>query len=307
LDESPLRKGLLWAGSDDGLVHVTRNDGATWQNVTPPATKGRYVSRVHASAHAEGRCYVTLDGHRGDDMRPCVLATDDFGKSWRDVSGALPKRRSVMVVREDLFNEDVLYCGTENACYLSLDRGKTWTKMHGDALPTVPVYDIKQHPRESDVVLGTHGLSIWVLDGARWISELSQKVLDSPLHVLSIADARPKWFIGYSGLWTHKVFRAPNPPMGVRIDYWIREYTGEPVRVTVEDAKGVVVKTLVGNNAPGYNRVVWDLVPEEWLQAADQGEDTLFVPFHARPGTYKVKLAMGEHKAEGTFKVLPRK
>jgi len=307
LDESPLRKGLLWAGSDDGLVHVTRNDGTSWQNVTPPATKGRYVSRVHASAHAEGRCYVTLDGHRDDDMRPCVLATDDFGKSWRDVSGALPKRRSVMVVREDLFNEDVLYCGTENACYLSLDRGKTWTKMHGDALPTVPVYDIKQHARESDVVLGTHGLSIWVLDGARWISELSQKVLDSPLHVFSIADARPKWFIGYSGLWTHKVFRAPNPPMGVRIDYWIREYTGEPVRVTVEGAKGVVVKTLVGNNAPGYNRVVWDLVPEEWLQAADQGEDTLFVPFHARPGTYKVMLAMGEHKAEGTFKVLPRK
>jgi photosystem II stability/assembly factor-like uncharacterized protein len=307
LDESPLKRGLLWAGSDDGLVHVTRNDGGSWQNVTPAAVRGRYVSRVHASAHVEGRCYASVDGHRSDDMRPCILATDDYGKSWRDISSGLPARRSVMVVREDLFNPEVLYCGTENAVHVSLDRGKTWVKMHGTTLPTVPVYDIKQHQRESDLVLGTHGLSIWVLDGARWISEVTQKVLDSPLHLFAVADARPKWFVEYSGLWTHKVFRSPNPPSGVRIDYWIKEFMNEPVRITVEDANGVVVKTLAGTNAPGYNRAVWDLVPEEWQQLTDQGEDTLFVPFHVRPGEYKVKLAMGEHKAEGKFKVLPRK
>ena len=307
LDESSLRKGLLWAGSDDGLVHVTRNDGKSWQDVTPSQVKGRYISRVHASAHVEGRCYVSVDGHRSDDMRPCILATDDFGKSWRDIGASLPKRRSVMVVREDLFNEDVLYCGTENAVHLSLDRGKSWTKMHGEGLPTVPVYDIKQHPRETDVVLGTHGLSIWVLDGARWISELSPEVMQKALHAFTVPDARPRWFIEYSGLWTHKVFRAPNAPMGARVDYWVREYTGEAVKVTFEDAKGNVVKTMFGNNAPGYNRVVWDLVPEEWHQLNDQGEDTLFTPFHVRPGEYKVKLSMGEHKSEAKFKVLPRR
>ncbi len=307
LDESPIKRGLLWAGSDDGLVHVTRNDGGSWQDVTPAAVRGRYVSRVHASAHLEGRCYVSVDGHRSDDMRPCILATDDFGRSWRDVSSGLPARRSVMVVREDLANPEVLYCGTENACYLSLDRGKSWVKMHGDALPTVPVYDIKQQARSGDLVLGTHGLSIWVMDGARWIGELTQKVLDAPLHLFAVDDARPKWHMPTSGLWTHKMFRAPNPPAGVRIDYWIKEFVNEPVRVVVEDSKGVVVKTLGGSNAPGFNRVVWDLVPEEWQQLTDEGEDTIFTPFHVRPGTYKVKLSMGKHKAEGTFKVLARK
>jgi photosystem II stability/assembly factor-like uncharacterized protein len=307
LDESPRKRGVLWAGSDDGLVHVTRDDGGSWRNVTPPQARGRYVSRVHASAHVDGRCYVSLDGHRSDDMRPCVLATDDFGRTWKDLTGDLPKRRSVMVVREDLFNAEVLYCGTENACHVSLDRGKTWVKMHGEALPTVPVYDIKQHPRESDLVLGTHGLSIWILDGARWIGELTPEALERPLHLFSVADARPKWFLNYSGQWTHKVFRAANPATGARFDYWVRDYTGDPVKVTVEDSTGTVVKTLAGNNAPGFNRVCWDLVPEEWLQVADQGEDTLFTPFQARPGRYKVKLAMGEHKAEGSFRVLERR
>ena len=307
LDESPLKAGLLWSGSDDGLVYVTKNDGKSWQNVTPPAVKGRYISRVHPSAHVEGRCYVSVDGHRNDDMRPCILATDNFGKTWKDITGGLPKRRSVMVVREDLFNPKVLYCGTENACYLSIDRGRNWTKMHGKALPTVPVYDIKQHARESDVVIGTHGLSIWIMDGARWISELTQKVLDSPLHIFTTDDARPKWFREYSALWSHKVFAANNPPMGAKIDYWITEYTGEPVSISIEDSKGVVVKTLDGNNAPGYNRVTWDLVPEDWQQLADKNEDTWFVPFHVAPGKYKVKLKMGNHKASGTFAVLPRK
>lgn len=307
LDESPIKAGILWAGSDDGLIHVTKNDGGSWQNVTPPSVKGRYVSRVHASAHSESRCYVSIDGHRTDDMSPCILVTDDFGRSWKDVSSNLPKRRSVMVVREDRFNENVLYCGTENACYVSLNRGKTWIKMHGQALPTVPVYDIQQHPRETDVVLGTHGLSIWVLDGAKWISELSQKVLESPLHLFTIADARPQWFLEYSALWSHKVFAAKNPPMGVKIDYWIAEYTGDPVSMTIEDENGVVVKTIAGNNAPGFNRVVWDLVPEEWLQLEDQNEDKLFQPFHARPGKYTVKIKMGDHKAKGTFNVLAKK
>ena len=95
--------------------------------------------------------------------------------------------------------------------------------------------------------------------------------------------------------------------MGAKIDYWVNEYTGEAVSVTIEDSKGVVVKSMSGNNAPGYNRVVWDLVPEDWQQLADKNEDTWFAPFHVAPGKYKVKLKMGDHKASGTFTVLPRK
>lgn len=306
LAESDLKKGVLWTGSDDGLVHVTQNDGKAWSNVTPPQVKGRYISRVEASHHAEARAYVSADGHRTHDYSPCVLMTDDFGKTWKDISGNLPTRRTAMVVREDRFNPDVLYCGTENAVYVSLDRGEEWVKLHGEALPTVPVYDVQQHRRESDLVLGTHGLSIWIMDGARWISELNNEVLASPLHVFSIADAKPRWFLEYSGLWTHKMFRAPNPPTGVRIDYWISEYTADDLKITIENEKGVVVKKLAGSNAPGFNRAVWNLVPEEWMRLPDKNEDILFQEMHTPPGVYTVKLKMGKVKAEGTFTVLAR-
>ena len=306
LAESPLKQGVLWTGSDDGLIFVTQDDGKNWANVTPSVVGGRYISKVEASNHVAGRAYATVDGHRSDNMSPCVLVTDDFGKSWKEITANLPDRRTAMAVREDKFNPDVLYLGTENAAYVSLDRGGEWVKLHGDTLPTVPVYDIKQHAREGDVVLGTHGLSIWVLDGAGWISELTPEVLEKPLHLFSLRSAKQKWFHPYSGLWTHKLFRAPNPPLGVRIDYWIGEYTGDDVSITIEDAKGVKMKKLSGTNAPGYNRATWDLSPDEWLQLHDENEDTTFQPFQARPGTYKVKIAMGKLKAEGTFEVLPR-
>lgn len=306
LAESDLKQGILWAGSDDGLVHVTENDGKAWKNVTPAAVKGRYVSRVEASHHDAARAYVSVDGHRTHDNSPCVLATDDLGKTWKDITANLPAGRTVHVVREDRFNPDILYCGTENALYISLDRGSSWTKLHGEALPTVPINDIQQHPLERDLALGTHGFSIWILDGAGWIGELTPEVLAKPLHVFALDKAKPKWFHEYSGLWTHKIFRAPNPPAGIKIDYWIGEYTGDDLKASIENEKGIVVKKLAGSNAPGFNRVVWNLVPEDWMRLPDKNEDTIFQEFHVPPGTYKVKLAMGKIKAEGTFEVLAR-
>lgn len=305
LAESPVEKGVLWAGSDDGLIHVSRNDGGEWANVTPPGVGGRYICRLVASAHAKGRAYAGVDGHRSDDMDPCILATEDYGKTWRDITSDLPKGRSVKVVSEDRFGENVLYAGTEHGFYVSLDRGGSWTKMHGKALPTTPVDDIQQHARETDLVLGTHGRSIWVLDRALWVSELTPEVLAKPLHLFSVRDCRPRWVLAYSGAWTHKTFRAPNPPMGAVFDYWIAEYTGEDVSVVVEDAHGAVMKKLSGSNAAGYNRVVWNLEPEEWRKVADRGEDPLF-PFHAPAGEYTVKLSMGDHKASAKFRVLER-
>lgn len=307
LAESRLQSGLLWTGSDDGLIHITKDDGASWQNVTPAEVNGRYISRIEASPHDSGTAFASIDGHRGDDMSPCILMTEDFGKSWRSITGNLPGRRSVMVVRQDIENPNLLYCGTENAVYLSLNRGGDWVKCHGNALPTVPVYDIKQHARERDIVLGTHGLSIWILDGAAWLAELTPEVMAKPLHIFQLRDARPQWYLDYSGLWTHKVFRANNPPAGLRIDYWISEYTGDDLSVTIEDSAGALMKKLSGSNAPGYNRITWDLVPETWRQCADQGEDTLFQPFQCRPGEYKVKMKMGKLKAEGTFNVIDRR
>lgn len=304
LDESPLKAGLLWSGSDDGLVYVSQNDGKTWENATPPTAKGRYVSRTTASRFNEGRCYISLDGHRMDDMSPCVMATEDFGKTWRDITGDLPQSHSAMVVREDDANENVLYCGTENALYVSLDRGQTWVKMHGKALPTVPFYDIKQHARDRDLVIATHGRSVWVLDNANWLGEATPERLEKALHLFSMRDVKPIQRLHYNGLWTHKMFRAPNAPNGVVIDYWINEYTGDDLSCTIENSHGVPVKKLTGSGAPGFNRIVWNLQPDEWHKLADKSEELMMNDWHCRPGVYTVKLKMGEHSAEGTFTIL---
>jgi len=304
LSESPLKAGVLWSGSDDGLIYVTTNDGKDWANVTPKQINGLYVSRLHASSHKEGGCFASVDGHRSDDMKPYIYATDDFGKSWRDITGDLPKTHSVMVVRDHDSNPDVLYCGTESAIYVSINGGKNWVKMHGKGLPTVPVYDIKQHPRDRDLVAATHGRSVWVLDNGNWIGEATSDVLSKALHLFSLRDVKPIWKLQYNGLWTHKMFRAANAPRGVYIDYWINEYTADDVSISIENEKSVVMKKVTGTNAPGFNRAVWNLEPDDWHKLADKSEEMMMNKFFARPGKYKVKIKMGDHTAEGSFTIL---
>lgn len=306
LAESPLVEGLLWAGSDDGLIHVRPSARAQWKNVTPKEVAGGYISRLEPSRFVESRVYATVDHHRNDDMRPHILVSEDLGETWSDITGNLPSGRSVHVIREDQSNANVLYCGTEGGQYVSIDRGTTWVKMHGKALPTVSINDIQQHPRETDLVLGTHGRSIWVLDDSSVFGQLTEEVLEQSLFLFKVRPARPEWKLHYNGLWTHKIFRAPNAPSGVRLWYWLAETVDEPVKISFEDANGVVQKELSGSNIAGLHRVVWDLKPEEWLQCADQGEDP-FMAFHVRPGTYKVKLSCGDLKAEESFEVLPRR
>jgi photosystem II stability/assembly factor-like uncharacterized protein len=304
LAESPLKPGLLWSGSDDGLVHLTQNDGKSWDNVTPSEAAGRYVSRVEASHHTESRCYISLDGHRMDDMKPCLLMTSDFGKSWINITGDLPKTHSVMVIREDDTNPNILYCGTEAAMFVSLNQGKNWVKMHGKGLPTVPVYDIKQHQRDRDLVIATHGRSVWVLDNANWFSQATPENLAKPIHLFNLRSVKPIQRLHYNGLWSHKMFRAPNAPTGITIDYWINEYNGDEVSAVIENETGVTVKKLTGSNAPGFNRIVWNLQPDDWHKLADKSEEMMMNDFHCRPGKYKVKLTFGDNSAEGEFSIL---
>ncbi len=304
LAESPIKAGLLWSGSDDGLIHLSQNDGKSWENVTPKDAGGRYVSRVEASHFKEGRCYATFDGHRMDDMTPCIMVTNDFGKTWREISANLPPSHSVMLVREDDANEDVLYCGTESGMYVSLNQGESWVKMHGKGLPTVPVYDIKQHKRERDLVIATHGRSVWVLDNANWLGDATAENLAKPLHLFSSKPGKSRQFLHFNGLWSHKMFRAKNAPFGIIIDYWVNEYTGDEVSCVIENEKGVTVKKLSGSNAPGYNRIVWNMEPDDWHKLADKSEEMMMNKWHCRPGMYKIKLKMGDHTQEGTVTIL---
>lgn len=304
LAESPLAAGLLWAGTDDGLIHVTADGGKAWANVTPREVGGLYVSRIEASHHARERAYASIDGHRNDDFAPRILATDDLGMSWRSVTGDLPKDQPVKVVREDLKNPDVLYCGTERAAYVSIDRGAHWVKLNGESLPVVAVHDLAIHPREGDLVAGTHGRSIYVLDDASPLSQLTPEVVASELRLFDMRPAKPRLFLPYGGLWDNRMFTAPNGPMGAVINYWVGDWRREPVKVSITDSEGLTVRSLTGPARPGINRVVWDLQPEPYDRLSNPDADVGQKPF-VPAGEYTVTISCEKLKASKKVVVLP--
>jgi photosystem II stability/assembly factor-like uncharacterized protein len=299
LAESPLQAGVIWAGTDDGLIHVTGDGGDEWHNVTPAEVDGGYVSKIDASAHDVKVAFAAIDGHRSDRLDPLVLMTEDGGRSWRSVTGDLPPGAPVKVIRQDLWNPRVLYAGTERAVHVSIDRGERWVKLNGDSVPTVAVDDMVQHPRESDLVIGTHGRSIYILDDAGVLSQLSPEVVGSAVHLFDTPEGRPRLYLDAWGFWGDRMFTADNPPDGVPITYWLRDYDRSSVSVTISDVEGRTVRTLTGPNERGLNRVIWDMLPDEkdrfpnpdsWLG------QRVFVP----SGEYTIKVAQGELSVSGT-------
>jgi photosystem II stability/assembly factor-like uncharacterized protein len=161
LSESPLQRGLLYVGADDGFVHVTRDDGVSWTRVNEGLPK-KWVSRVEASRHEEGTVYLSMTGYRDDDFSPYLFLSKDFGENWTSIASNLPSE-SVNVIREDPTNPAILYAGTDLGVFVSLDRGATWYSLSNN-LPTTPVHDLVVHPRDGEIVIGTHGRSVWVAD-----------------------------------------------------------------------------------------------------------------------------------------------
>ncbi len=306
LAESPLQQGLLWAGSDDGLVHVTRDDGGTWTDVTPDAVDGMYVSRIEPSRHERYTAYVAVDGHRSDFMEPILLKTTDAGESWTEITGDMPDDAPPEVIREDPWNPDVLYVGTEHAAYVTIDGGEHWVKLNGKSLPTAPVDDLVIQPDAHDLVAGTHGRSIWVLDDISPLSQLTDEVVQSAFHVFEPLPAQPRYHLSYGGLWSDRMFIAANPPMGAVISCWVRDHTDDELKVSVsstkpDGSKGHVVRELTAASRRGINRIVWDLQPppRQRLENPDGLPD--FVP----AGTYTVTVSLGDEKRTTTFEVLP--
>ncbi len=265
VSESPLRAGVLWAGTDDGNLQVSRDDGATWKNVAasvPGLPKGTYVSRVVASHHGAGRCYATFDGHRGDDFTPYVFVSEDYGESWKSIRGNLPEGGTVSVVREHHRNPTVLFVGTERGAWVSFDRGGAWHRF-GAPLPTVPVDDIQVHPRENDLILATHGRGVWILDDITPLEELAEKALTSGAVLFTPRSAVAYRLRNHTGSTGHNLFIAPNPQPGALIQFYLKERpaAGEPVKLSILSADGNTVvreMTLVRTEA-GIQRVTWDM------------------------------------------------
>ncbi len=262
--ESPVKAGVLWVGTDDGNLQVTRDDGKTWTNVAgnvPGVKKGAYVAKVEPSYHDVGTAYVAFDNHRSDDFSVYIYVTPDFGRTWKSIGKGIPEEAgSAHVIREDPTNPNLLFAGTEFGMFISFDRGSSWEKMR-NGLPTVPVFDIHVHPREHDLIVGTHGRSIWVMDDITPLEELSDNVTSSAVDLFSMRPGVEFHMANMKGFTGQREFIAPNPPYGVLVDYYLKAKLDgrNPVRITVTDKAGNHIRELNGPAEAGINRADWDL------------------------------------------------
>lgn len=262
ISESPLTPGLLWVGTDDGNVQVTRNGGASWTNVrenVPGVPKGLWVSRVEASHFSEGTCYLTFDGHRSDDFKPYVFKTTDYGKTWTGISETLADGGPVYVIREDPKNKNLLFLGTEFAVFFSIDGGKTWTNLNLN-MPTVAFHDLLIHPRDNDLIAATHGRGLWVLDD---ISALEQMEKAGATDFYLFDNKRPgtRWLTVQRGGYGRGdlYFKGENPPLGALLSFYLKDKPASPATLEISDVGGQRRTTYILDDAgPGIHRVAWD-------------------------------------------------
>ncbi len=260
LSESPEEFGLLWAGTDDGYVHLTDDGGRQWRDVSAGLPADRWVSRVEASRHQRDRAYVSLNGYRDDDLTPYVYVTEDLGATWTQVAAGLPAE-PVNVIREDPVKADVLYAGTDRGVYASLDRGASWQAL-SSGLPNVPVHDLIVHPRERELVAATHGRSIFILD-ALPIQELTAEVREQPVHVFPVAEVTfDRSWRGRRSQWFHDPVDDPE----VKVPFWTS--TEAKAELVVRDDDGRDLRRLELAAAAGVNTFIWDLLLDEDLALA---------------------------------------
>ncbi len=260
LNESPIRAGILYAGTDDGRLWVTKNDGGTWEELTSHVNgvpSGTYVTRIEPSPHDSMTFFVTFDNHRNGDYKPYVYVTHDFGKTFSSIAANLPVGGPdyVHVIRQDLVNPNLLFLGTDVGAYVSANGGQSWQRFM-TGLPTVPVHDLRIHPRDHELIAATHGRGIWIADVSA-LEQIDDKVVSEDAHLFTSPTAfqygdRP--VEGQSA--GHLVFEAASPPYGAVITYRLAARQPQ-VKISILDATGDTMQVLNGPGAAGINRVAW--------------------------------------------------
>ena len=302
LAESPKRAGLLWAGTDDGRLWITENDGGKWTELTdnlPEPVRGQWIVRIEASAHDPNAAYVATNAYRSGDDRPTIMRTGDLGKTWQSVAGDLPANAPVEVVREDPVNPRLLYAGTHFGMFASFDQGAHWMRIAD--VPAVRVDDLQIHPRTSDLVIGTHGRSIAILDDTIPFRELTPENTAKPAHLFSVRPVMGAYLQPGFGDWNGKgVYRGQNPPEGAIFTVWVKEFTGDEIKIAVTKSTGQPVANLKAPGAPGLTRLNWDLRPTKDMTIEYGGDD----PKRLLPaGDYVAELSFGTLKQKQNFRV----
>jgi photosystem II stability/assembly factor-like uncharacterized protein len=294
--ESPKSPNVIWVGTDDGNLQVTRDGGTTWTNVVgnlQGLPKNAWVSSLEAGHFDEGTAYATFDLHTFGDMRPYAYKTTDFGKTWASViEQDTPVRGYAHVVKEDLVNRDLLFLGTELGLWVSLDAGKQWAQYKGGELPSVAVRDLAIHSREHDLVIGTHGRGIWIVDDITPLRALTSTTLAKDAVFI---EAKPSvQRIPASGRWANgdAVFVGPNPPDEAIITYYQKKrHIFGDLKIEVFDAQDKLLSTIPSSKRRGLSRAAWPmrLKAPKVPTAASAAFGAIFGP-RWLPGTYMVKM-----------------
>jgi photosystem II stability/assembly factor-like uncharacterized protein len=303
LAESSVTPGILWTGSDDGKVQVTRDGGATWTDATPALAKAGapaeyFVTRVFPSSHKEGTAYITKAGWQYDIYKPFVFKTEDFGSTWISVTGNLPEG-TVTVVVEDRKNPSLLFVGTEQGVFATLDGGKNWAPFGLKLPPNALVNDILIHPRENDLVVATHGRGLFVTDITP-LQEMKDKFGQEDAYLFDV-ESKIQWTYrrtGLSGNQGERQFTAPNEPNGLVINYFLKKAPAGKVTIRVTTSFGEEVAVLDGKTTPGLNSILWDMRRSQGQAPQAQSAPPMGrgMARLAPPGEYAVILDVGDKK-----------
>jgi len=262
ITESPLKQGLIWVGSNDGQVHLTKNGGRSWKNLTENINMPPWgtISNIEASRFNKGTAYISVDFHQMGDFDPYIYKTEDFGQSWTRINGDIPKSYSsfVHVVREDYQTPGVLYSGTDNGVYVSVDDGDNWTRIKNN-LPPVPVYWISLQERFDDMVIGTYGRGFYILDDISPFRELANANKEN-VNFMPVQDAYRFQTIQSIKNDGASLIRGQNPAYGANLDFFLPDTNAKDISIAIHDQNGNEIRKLTQRKTTqGVNRIMWDL------------------------------------------------
>ena len=309
--ESPHDKDVIYAGADDGLLHITMDGGKSWKNITPEMEEGM-INSIEVSPHDPATVFIAFNRYKFDDFKPYVLKSDDFGNTWEVFNEGIEENSFVRVVREDKVKKGLLYAGTERGIYLSMNGGENWTKWQRN-LPIVPITDLKVH--NNDLVVATQGRSFWIFDDLTPIHEIGQDSKSKNVHLFDVEDS-------YDVLYSAMRRQGPlgkNPYYGTEFKYFIREINEEDsleLRVEVLDVDDNIIRTFSSNETLksrkininiGYNNIKWDgdvegFVPPVGVMTP-RGSDGYMKSYSVMPGSYSVRFTYGDYTKTSKFKI----